>query len=157
MTHEMHLFPGETPDKALARRVKMHEFLIPGGVQLGYNDDLKMQYSDAIDVDATPACPWHGEDCPAWDVIRSVGVTPRDEHAATIRDFRLVQAREIERVATGEGVERFKAKVSDSFQSFGSEDRKPSAVKTPSAEALEASLLVEDVDEIVIEGEEDGE
>ena len=62
---------GETEESALKRRVKMHEFLMTGGIQIGLNSSGVMEYTAAIDdpVAYGPACPWHGEGCSAWAVI----------------------------------------------------------------------------------------
>ena len=62
---------GETEQSALNRRVKMHEFLMTGGIQIGYNADKIMEYTAPIDdpVAYGPACPWHGEGCSAWTEI----------------------------------------------------------------------------------------
>lgn len=61
---------GETEADSLTRRVKMHEFLLTGGVQIGYNSSGIMEYTSEIDpVEYGPACPWHGEGCSAWEVI----------------------------------------------------------------------------------------
>lgn len=69
-------FPGESEDKAIRRRVSMHEFLMTGGVFLGTDPQTKKPiYSDPIDpltvADEHPECPWHGVDwdgtrCSAW-------------------------------------------------------------------------------------------
>lgn len=69
-----YLNPGETPEMALLRRIKMHEFLMSGGVQTSYVDG-HMTYSGPIIIAATPVCPWHlvmedGEECEAWVEIR---------------------------------------------------------------------------------------
>lgn len=63
------LLPEETVDQAMTRRIMMHEFLMTGGVQTGYNDKGQMTYSDPITVADYPVCPWHGEDCLAWNEI----------------------------------------------------------------------------------------
>ena len=63
------LLPGETPQAGTLRRVKMHEFLMSGGIQTGYNAEGKMTYGDPITVATNPVCPWHGEDCEAWGEI----------------------------------------------------------------------------------------
>jgi hypothetical protein len=160
MQNPMHLFPDEDETKALARRIKMHEFLIPGGVQLGYDSDLKMQYSEAIEVSETPDCPWHGADCLAWIEIREGRGSGQPEAAITIRDYRSVHHREVERTATGEHLSGFKTKVSDAFQPFGGES---AGTKTPRVEDArnvaerEMGGLIENVDEIEIEGSEEGE
>lgn len=65
------MFPGESDKAALSRRIKMHEFLIPGGIQTGYGADGKMTYSDPIVVSETTDCPWHGKRCEAWAAIRN--------------------------------------------------------------------------------------
>jgi len=65
-----YLNPGETVEMALLRRVKMHEFLMTGGVQTSYVDG-RMTYSGPVIVAATPTCPWHIDtDCEAWIEIR---------------------------------------------------------------------------------------
>jgi hypothetical protein len=74
-TPTLHLFPGETEAAAIRRRVKMHEFLMTGGTQLGVVDG-KMTYSDPIDAATTPVCPWHDEDCIAWAEIQAGRTTP---------------------------------------------------------------------------------
>lgn len=71
--------PGEMPDAVLLRRVKMHEFLMTGGVYLGVDPETKRAvYSEPIDPDTVadehPDCPWHGVDadgtkCAAWEEI----------------------------------------------------------------------------------------
>jgi len=61
--------PGETVDQALLRKVKMHEFLMTGGVKTGINEYGMVVYSDPITVMTSPICPWHDKDCPAWDEI----------------------------------------------------------------------------------------
>lgn len=63
--------PNETDAQALVRRVKMHEFLMTGGVSLGYDKDGTLQYSAPIVVADTPVCPWHEEDCVAWEELKA--------------------------------------------------------------------------------------
>lgn len=60
--------PGETEASALLRKIKMHEFLMTGGVMLGYEKGV-MRYGPPITVATDPVCPFHGEDCPAWEEI----------------------------------------------------------------------------------------
>lgn len=55
--------------RTLKRRIKMHEFLMTGGVQTGYNDKGEMTYSGPITVVNDPVCPWHGLSCEAWQEI----------------------------------------------------------------------------------------
>jgi hypothetical protein len=70
-------FPGESKDNALRRRVKMHEFLATGGVQLGIDPATKrMTYSGPVDPATTPECPWHPDypgvaPCAAWEEIKA--------------------------------------------------------------------------------------
>lgn len=70
-------FPGENAETAMRRRITMHEFLMTGGVQLGLDSKMQMQYSEPIGLAelAGPQytdCPWHpGQDCAAWEMIRS--------------------------------------------------------------------------------------
>jgi hypothetical protein len=69
-------FDGETEEKALRRRVRMHEFLMTGGIQL--TSKPTVTYSEPIDpltvAEEYPDCPWHGVDpdgtkCSAWEEI----------------------------------------------------------------------------------------
>jgi hypothetical protein len=69
-------FKGEDETKALKRRVRMHEFLMTGGIQLTQKPTVT--YSEAIDpatvAEEFPDCPWHGVDpdgtkCSAWEEI----------------------------------------------------------------------------------------
>ena len=70
MNDELRLNPGETEAHALKRRITMHEFLMTGGVQIGYQDG-KMAYSPAIGPDEREQCPFHEDvDCIAWREIR---------------------------------------------------------------------------------------
>lgn len=62
------LNPSETEQHALRRQVSMHEFLMTGGVQLGYKDG-KMAYSGPVTPITHPACPWHNPGCEAWAEI----------------------------------------------------------------------------------------
>lgn len=67
---ERNLMPGETTTQALSRRIKMHEFLMSGGVMTGYVDGV-MAYSEPIVAEEHVKCPWHlAEDCVAWVAIR---------------------------------------------------------------------------------------
>lgn len=68
---ERNLMPGETTTtQALSRRIKMHEFLMSGGVMTGYVDGV-MAYSKPIVAEEHVKCPWHlAEDCVAWEAIR---------------------------------------------------------------------------------------
>lgn len=68
---ERNLMPGETTTtQALSRRIKMHEFLMSGGVMTGYVDGV-MAYSEPIVAEEHVKCPWHlAEDCVAWEAIR---------------------------------------------------------------------------------------
>lgn len=105
-----HLFPGEDEAYALHRRVKMHEFLIPGGIQLGVTDG-KMQYSDPIIVDEWAFCPWHDSEdtepddiCQAWAEIRA-GRNPQalferlqEQLADREREFLIVSSDDSEEV-----------------------------------------------------------
>lgn len=69
VSRSLRLMPGETEDQAMVRRIKMHEFLMTGGVQVGRDKDGQMTYSGPITAAGYPVCPWHGEDCLAWDEI----------------------------------------------------------------------------------------
>lgn len=57
--------------RTMIRRIKMHEFLMTGGVKVGEREG-RTTYSDPIDHQAAEwenKCPWHGEqdgDCDAW-------------------------------------------------------------------------------------------
>lgn len=70
-------FPGETKEKALARRVKMHEFLMTGGVQIGTDPVTKRAvYTGPVNPANTPECPWHPDypgvaPCSAWEEIKA--------------------------------------------------------------------------------------
>lgn len=77
-------FPGEDESKAIRRRVKMHEFLMTGGVLLGEEPKTRKPiYSEPIDpltvAELHPECPWHGVDrdgtrCTAWvEIIEGRG------------------------------------------------------------------------------------
>ena len=68
---KINLLPGETLERALLRRVKMHEFLIPGGVMQVDTKTGEVTYSDEVEVATTPVCPWHDADCPAWAELRA--------------------------------------------------------------------------------------
>jgi len=98
--YPMHLFPGETEADALRRRVKMHEYLMVGGVQLGVEAETgRMLYSPQIDTTSHPECPWHGEGCVAWVEIaegRGYMIVPEDTRAngETLRETRERQERE---------------------------------------------------------------
>lgn len=80
---DQQLGPGETPETALRRRVRFHEFMMTGGQANGFKNG-KMSYSDPVDPTATPNCPWHnadgaGEPCTAWTEIvegRATGYKP---------------------------------------------------------------------------------
>lgn len=67
--------PGETPETALLRRVKMHEFLMTGGIQIGTDKQTgRAVYSGPVDPSVTTECPWHPEisgtqSCAAWTEI----------------------------------------------------------------------------------------
>ncbi len=84
---------GETEQSALKRRVKMHEFLMTGGIQIGLNSAQIMEYTGPIDdpVAYGPACPWHGEGCSAWAVIfagDNDGTGTRNESGFTLAELR---------------------------------------------------------------------
>ena len=91
-TPTLHLFPGETEDAAILRRVRMHEFLMTGGTQLGVVDG-KMTYSDPIDAATTPVCPWHDEDCIAWAEIQA-GRTKAYADGPTLAELREITPEE---------------------------------------------------------------
>lgn len=68
----------ETPNQILIRRVKMHEFLMTGGIKAGTDERGNMIYGPPITADAEkfPICPWHDETttseadrCDAWTAI----------------------------------------------------------------------------------------
>lgn len=61
--------PGETQTDAVLRRVKMHEFLMTGGVPLTYNGKGQMIYGDPVTAASHPVCPWHDRNCEAWTEI----------------------------------------------------------------------------------------
>lgn len=68
-------FPGEDDATAMRRRITMHEYLMTGGVLMG-TENGKAVYSDPITVahlgqGSFEQCPWHGEDCTAWEAIRA--------------------------------------------------------------------------------------
>lgn len=71
------LMPGEDKKRALRRRVRFHEFIASGGIAEGYVNG-KMTYSDPVDPMTEPECPWHGENCEAWAVLREQGGTAED-------------------------------------------------------------------------------
>lgn len=67
------LLPGENQDQAALRRIKMHEFLMTGGIEIRrekgtvtYSESLTVL--DALEIDA---CPWHGADCEPWEAIKA--------------------------------------------------------------------------------------
>lgn len=68
----------ETPGQVLIRRVKMHEFLMTGGVKTGTDERGNVLYGPPITADAEkfPTCPWHDDAttseidrCDAWQSI----------------------------------------------------------------------------------------
>lgn len=63
---------GDPEGRTPARAVKMHEFLMTGGVKVGEREG-KATYSDPIDhhdPQWAKKCPWHGEPiCEAWSEI----------------------------------------------------------------------------------------
>lgn len=65
--------PGETEAEALKRQIKMHEFLMEGGVAEGRDASGTMIYGDPIVVSNMPAeCPFHtSEECVAWVEIKA--------------------------------------------------------------------------------------
>lgn len=66
---ELVLLPGEDEAAAILRRVKMHEFLMTGGIIEGVDKYGKSIYSPPINHKETPDCPWHGMPCIAWTEI----------------------------------------------------------------------------------------
>lgn len=66
------LMPGETEAQGRLRRVKMHEFLMTGGI-VESTKDGHVTYSKpltVLDALGIPECPWHGANCDAWILIR---------------------------------------------------------------------------------------
>lgn len=107
-------FPNESSETALRRRVKMHEFLMSGGVYLGIDPETgRALYSELVDpataADEYPDCPWHGTDpdgtkCSAWEAIitgRGTGepVSPTLTELRNLSDEELQDARARIRVA----------------------------------------------------------
>lgn len=87
--------PNEDDADAMLRRVKMHEYLMTGGVQLGLDKvTSKMLYSDPIETtDLWKAenadCPYHpGQDCTAWaNIVAGNGYwTARELEREQLRD-----------------------------------------------------------------------
>jgi hypothetical protein len=90
MSRPIILFPGETVLDALKRRVKFHEFLMAGGIQIGYSADGIMIYSGAVSPATHESCPWHGDDCNAWDEItegRGYGPDSTSLNVLELRDM----------------------------------------------------------------------
>lgn len=74
----------ETTDQALLRKVKMHEFLMTGGVPIKTNlpeHHGRVVYSPPVTAITHPVCPWHGDHCPPWDeIVAGRGYWTRMEH-----------------------------------------------------------------------------
>lgn len=153
-------FPNETDDRAMARRIRMHEFLMPGGVQTGYVNG-KMTYSEPVDPTTDPVCPWHGQGCSAWtEIAEGRGLGKQD--GPTITELREMDNElEVDR-RTGEIIERGTRRVTSEPEYIS---HKPKQVGNPwdrKEPALDArntvitELAFEDIpDTIEIEGEED--
>lgn len=111
----------ESADAALMRRVKMHEFVAAGGVQLGVDAvTKKMVYSGPVDwtQEEYTVCPWHGDPCTAWDEIKagrgygaSDGPTLRELRAMTDEERReAADSETVEKIRAGAGVSRAEAR-----------------------------------------------
>lgn len=178
------LSPSDRGDasRALARRVKMHEFIMTGGVII--SDGTKngtgiTTYGPPVDPTTNPECPWHGEGCSAWREIaegRGYGAFDgptlrelRDRTPEEIEEAR--KADEVERIARVQNIDRVIAKkVSDAYDT-NRDAWGPDKLRETKAEALArkaredreaASADLADAanalgDEIVIDGDEDEE
>lgn len=149
--------PGETPETALRRRVKFHEFMMTGGQPNGFKNG-KMSYSDPVDPIVTPNCPWHnadgaGEPCAAWTEIvegRATGYKPeptlkeRQERPAGWAPM----PKPMVSKTTKKPISTWDEDGNDVFEP-ALEDARDTAIDMLSAEAIP--------DEIVIEGNEEDE
>lgn len=92
-------FTNESPEAALRRRVRMHEFLATGGIQVGIDKKSgRTMWSRPIDPMVVKLCPWHPAPCSAWEEIRAgrgSGEVPsptlpelREQSRAELRDKR---------------------------------------------------------------------
>jgi hypothetical protein len=61
--------PKDEEGRTMVRRIRMHEFLMDGGVVTGRDKHGHVTYSGPITVVEYPVCPWHGEGCEAWTEI----------------------------------------------------------------------------------------
>jgi hypothetical protein len=121
------LIPGDKGsfDKALARRIKMHEFLATGGVVIEIAGGITT-YGPAIDITDLAAeyallnyddeadkitarhlvtCPWHGYPCSAWfEIIEGRGYGATD--GPTLRELRERTPDEIKESIKSDEIER---------------------------------------------------
>lgn len=65
------LLPGETAADAILRRIKMHEFLMSGGVYQGLDARGCATYGPPLKAEEHPICPFHNRECDAWEEIRA--------------------------------------------------------------------------------------
>jgi hypothetical protein len=143
-TRPLILLPGENETQALKRRVKVHEFLMGGGVVLGLDEYDRVVYSGPIDTTSHPVCPWHEEDCIAWaeiDAGRGYATTEPNRMS-------LPERREFTEVPS-------KPKLSGNPWD---KNRQPIPIIEDARDVAENAFAFEAVpDEIVIDGDEEDE
>jgi len=64
---------GDPDGRSAKRAIQMHEFLMSGGIKVGEREGIAT-YSEPVDhTDSKWAnlCPWHGDNCTAWNAIVS--------------------------------------------------------------------------------------
>ena len=73
----------------LKRSIRMHEFMMTGGVLAGYDPETgRAIWTEDVDPQVTPVCPWHQPvRCLAWDEIRA-GRGSGDVPSPTLAELR---------------------------------------------------------------------
>ena len=145
MSRPIILLPGETQQDALERRVRFHQFLMPGGIALGVDAEGSTVYSPPITVTFHPVCPWHGLDCNAWDEIKAGRIFPVEDTKLGIVELR--EMTDDERIANRVVAER----EGYQYPTRSTPKRRPKATR----EGLSEALGVDQSDEIEIEGDEE--
>jgi|GEM_PF-2691868 len=158
--------PGETVELAVKRRVKMHEFLMKGGIRDGLDKFNRVQYTGPVSPTTHPVCPWHAEDCIAWyEIAEGRGYDGVEEIEPDIVERRLsTTVTDADRKRWADRKPMLEESGYERRQSQGQGnpwDRKPmfeyteeDAAFSEMREAIASGLSGDQPEEIVIDGDE---